>query len=411
MGVRREFNHAPFSAENAYQAYRGLTADDFAGPTDMRLSQLERATRTENFALKQNLNSAFPEQSITVDGRAKTPTSTFGKLREADGVRIGDINDLSGLRVDVDPLNPDFADVYDAQSRVQNRLGDGLNIKQDYIQQPNRWGYTGRVHSTLTSPNGLTHEVQVGTKDISRFIETDLRNSSGQRISLHDATGYKGQIYGVDLPDSMQSRYTELMGNIKQTNALGETVSSTPQLHDDIDQFRHSVEEALPDRITAPEPNLSTRARIGNLAGQSMGVLGMVGGGFQTANGVQTLASGGDRVEGAADVTAGTTGIVSGGALMTGRIALGTTTGGAVAVIDGGRDIYTGIRDGNIERTAVGGVKAGAGTAMLAGVATANPVLIAGGAIAYTGAVVYENRDAIVSGVKAAGGWVKSWFS
>ena len=46
----------------------------------------------------------------------------------------------------------------------------------------------------------------------------------------------------------------------------------------------------------------------------------------------------------------------------------------------------------------------------MAGVATANPVLIAGGAIAYGGAVVYENRDAIYNAGKKAAEWIGSWF-
>ena len=88
----------------------------------------------------------------------------------------------------------------------------------------------------------------------------------------------------------------------------------------------------------------------------------------------------------------------------------GTTTGGVVAVIDGAKDVYLGVRDGNVEKTAVGTVKAGAGAAMIAGVATANPILIAGGAIAYGGAVVYESRDAIASAAKGAWNKVTSWL-
>ncbi|MEL6186349.1 MAG: hypothetical protein AAFU79_17125 [Myxococcota bacterium] len=143
---------------------------------------------------------------------------------------------------------------------------------------------------------------------------------------------------------------------------------------------------------------------------ESFGVLGVVGGGLQAANGVSTLANGGDKVEGVADVGAGTVGVVSGAAMVGGRLALGTSTGGAVAIIDGAKDIYTDIRDGDAEKAVVGGVKSGAGAAMMAGVATANPVLIAGGAIAYGGAVIYENREAIANGAKAAYNWVKSWF-
>ena len=57
-----------------------------------------------------------------------------------------------------------------------------------------------------------------------------------------------------------------------------------------------------------------------------------------------------------------------------------------------------------------GGVKTAAGGAMIAGVATANPVLIAGGAIAYGGAVVYENREAIGNLASSAWNKVTSWF-
>ena len=46
---------------------------------------------------------------------------------------------------------------------------------------------------------------------------------------------------------------------------------------------------------------------------------------------------------------------------------------------------------------------------MIAGVVTVNPVLIAGGAVAYGGAVIYESREAIASGVKSAWNWVTSW--
>ncbi|MET0010247.1 MAG: hypothetical protein ABW109_20500 [Candidatus Thiodiazotropha sp. 6PLUC4] len=49
-------------------------------------------------------------------------------------------------------------------------------------------------------------------------------------------------------------------------------------------------------------------------------------------------------------------------------------------------------------------------TAMIAGIATANPILIAGGAVAYCGAAVYESRDAIASAAKGAWNWTTSWL-
>lgn len=80
---------------------------------------------------------------------------------------------------------------------------------------------------------------------------------------------------------------------------------------------------------------------------------------------------------------------------MMGRVALGTAASGVAATIDGGKDLVVSIRDGNTEKTVLGTIKTGAGAAMMTGVATANPPLIAGGAIDYGGAVVYESREAI----------------
>lgn len=412
MAVRREFNNAPLNPANAFSAYSGLSANDLAGPDDMRLQQLSRSVDSVNSTLQTELAEALPAQA-EVSGRTKTPFSTFGKLREDSPVDsnshtlLGDIKDLSGLRVDIAPANPDFADLYQAQERVKDVLGPDLVLKQDYIQQPNSWGYTGRIHSLLTEPGGLTHEVQVGTPDITRFIDGKLTTSGGDQITLHDVTGYKGDIYGTSVPEPLQDQYSQQLSRITETNRTGQSIADVPSVHDSINRYTEAVEATLPDRLnTPPAPELSTRARIGNNLGRGLGPIDIVTGGFQAANGAQAWSAGEDRVEAAVDVAAGTSSIVSGVAITTGRVALGTTTGGVVATLDGARDIYTGIRDGDVEQTVVGSVKAGAGTAMLAGVATANPVLIAGGAIAYGGAVVYESRAAIASAARSAWGWL-----
>lgn len=410
MAARREFNGVPLRSENSLGAYRGMTADDFAGPTDMRLEQLSRSVRQQNTALRDTLLQGVEGTDIEVSARAKTPFSTFGKLREENVSVLGDIRDLSGARLDVTPTRPDFVDVYEAQSRANHILGDDLTPKRDYIQNPTDRGYTGRVHSTLTEANGLVHEVQVGPRDLSNFIDQPLTTSSGSRISLHDATLYKGQINGVSLSPELQAGYPEQMRNIVDVNRTGQSLSEVPAAQRDVQRYAAAVEEALPDSINRPAPQLSTRALVGNVASRGFGVLGVAGGGMQAYDGINTLRSGGDTVEGLANTGAGTTSIVSAGALLTGRVALGTTTGGVVAVVDGGRDIYTGLRDGNTEQTLVGTVKAGAGTAMIAGVATANPLLIAGGAVAYTGAVVYESREAIGSAASSAWNWATSWL-
>ena len=413
MASRREFNGIPLRTSDAYKAYQNLTADDLAGPDDIRLRQLNKAVSRENATVVRQLTDAADGAGVDakVYGRAKTPFSTFGKLREKPGVTIGNIKDLSGARIDIDPTKADFAEYYKAQDAAQDALGDGLKLKQDYIKKPNPWGYTGRIHSTVKGTAGLTHEIQVGSADLSDFIDGKLKTSGGDKIALHDVTDYKGKIHGVSLPKNLEDQYAPLMKRITEANAAGKKVADVPELQRDIANYRKAVEEALPPKLKKPPaPELSRTARIGNVATKGFGVLGVAGGALQTANGVSTLANGGDKVEGVADIGAGTTGVVSGAAMIGGRLALGTTTGGAVAVIDGAKDIYVGVRDGNVEKAAVGAVKSGAGGAMIAGVATANPVLIVGGAVAYGGAVIYENREAIANGAKAAYNWAKSWF-
>ncbi len=410
MTARREFNGIPLRAENAYQAYSGMSSSSFAGPDDIRLEQLAKAVSNENKSILHQMRSANGVEG-DVYGRGKKPFSIFGKLLESPGSTVSDIKDLSGSRVDIKPMQPNFQEYYRTQNALADSLGDGLKLKKDYIKNPNPWGYTGRIHSTMTEPNGLTHEIQVGSSDLSKFIDHELTTAGGDRIALHDATGYKGQIYGTKVPDHLQNEYTQLMQRITNANGAGQQVADVPELQQDINRFFQSVEESLPDRLNKPPtPELSATSRLGNAAAKGFGVLGVAGGTLQAVNGVKTLADGGDKVEGIADVGAGSTTVASSVALMGGRVALGTTTGGAVAVIDGAKDIYTGIRDGNVEKTAVGSVKTGAGAAMIAGVASANPLLIAGGAVAYGGAVIYENREAIASAAKSAWNWASSWL-
>lgn len=389
MAARREFNGIPLRQENAYQAYRSMSADSFAGPDDIRLGQLKQAARRANVTLVRQLSDAIKADAQTY-GRAKTPFTIFGKLREAPGSTIGQIKGLSGARIDVNPKRPGFEEYYKAQAAAQDALGEGLTLKQDYIKQPNRWGYTGRIHSTMTETSGLTHEIQVGSQDLSEFIDHNLATVAGDHIALHDVTGYKGQLYGVRIPDELQREYTQLMKRITDTNGAGQKVADVPELQRDINRFHRAVEDSLPPRLSqSAAPEFSRTARIGNATAKGFGVLGVAGSALQTVNGVNILATGGDKVEGIADLGAGTTGMISGTALIGGRLALGTTTGRVVATIDGAKDLYTGFRDADVEKTVVGTIKSGAGVAMMYGVATVNPALIAGGAIVYGGAVIY----------------------
>ncbi len=204
MAVRREFNGIPLRAENAYQAYSGMSANSFAGPDDIRLEQLAKTVSNENKAILYQMRNA-DDVVGDVYGRGKKPFSIFGKLLESPGSTVSDIKDLSGSRVDIKPTQPNFQEYYRTQNALADSLGDGMKLKKDYIKNPNPWGYTGRIHSTMTESNGLTHEIQVGSSDLSKFIDHEFTTTGGDRIALHDTTGYKGQIYGTKVPDHLQN--------------------------------------------------------------------------------------------------------------------------------------------------------------------------------------------------------------
>lgn len=94
MAARREFNGVPLRTDDAYQAYKSMTGDSFAGPDDIRLKQLYKAAESKNKFLRDKLEGA-PNIDGDISGRTKTPFSIFGKLREAPGTEIDHIKDLS----------------------------------------------------------------------------------------------------------------------------------------------------------------------------------------------------------------------------------------------------------------------------------------------------------------------------
>lgn len=400
--VRGEMHGAPLKASAAIDAYKGMTAADFAGTDDLRLKQISRVAGHENGAMVQEMKTALARNGITdvdVYGRAKTPQSMFGKLVETDGMTVGQIKDLSGLRIDTHQAGVD--EIQRVRGAVTETFGDALTHKKDYVAHPNppeKGGYAGRVHDLVDGTAVPEHELQVGHKDSSRFIDGKVRNASGEARSLHDLTGFKGELHGVKVPPELQGEYMALMKDISRNNAAGGTLADSPDLAARVAKFRTEVQAQLPAKFAAPpDPKLAGAARLRNAAARGLGVVGVAGGGLQYYNGLEELRAG-KTPEGMADVGGGVTNMAAGGAMIAGRVALGTTLGGAAATGDGLKDIYLGVRDGDVEKGVVGTVKTAAGGAMIAGVATANPVLIAGGAVTYGGAIVYENREAIADG-------------
>ncbi len=144
-----------------------------------------------------------------------------------------------------------------------------------------------------------------------------------------------------------------------------------------------------------------------------MGPLGVIAGGVGAYNGVRDMADG-KIVEGGLDTVAGLA-TAAGGVGSTGTALMGAAAPAALGVLaaggagvaaaaDGVKDVYQGIRDGNVEQGVVGGVKTAGGGMMMAGAATANPLLIGAGALTYGGAMIYENREAIGNAASAVGG-------
>lgn len=79
--------------------------------------------------------------------------------------------------------------------------------------------------------------------------------------------------------------------------------------------------------------------------------------------------------------------------------AAGRALGGIGVIAEGVGDTVEGIKEGDVEKGAVGAVKSVSGGLMMTG----NPVLMGVGAVGYVGALGYENREAIADGAEAVG--------
>jgi len=146
---------------------------------------------------------------------------------------------------------------------------------------------------------------------------------------------------------------------------------------------------------------------------KGLGPAAVVAGSLAIAQGVDKI-NNGQILDGSRDVVGGTGATVSGAATTASAYTSATTVagvslstvagvgGGVVAMADGAGNIIQGFKENNLEKGIVGGVKEAAGAAMMAGAITCNPFLTAGGAAAYTGALLYENRDAIADFGKKA---------
>lgn len=187
-----------------------------------------------------------------------------------------------------------------------------------------------------------------------------------------------------------------------------------------VDSFARTVDKGravvrpLQGGLSALEANRGLSAGL-RAADGVVGPLGIAAGGVGMYNATRDIGEG-KVVEGGLDFINGaattTGGVASTGTALMGAAApaalgaLAAGGAGVAAAADGLKDVYQGVRDGNVEQGVVGGVKTAGGGMMVAGAATANPLLIGAGALTYGGAMVYENREAIGNAVSGAASYV-----
>jgi len=136
-----------------------------------------------------------------------------------------------------------------------------------------------------------------------------------------------------------------------------------------------------------PIGQMGKGARVVNVLGKTLVVAGVVTGPFQIYEGVQEIRDG-KLVEGSGNLAGGSANTSASVAMLSGRMLLGTSLLAAGAGIDGGVDLYKGIKTTNTSRIVIGGVKCAAAGTMAAGLATGQPVIVIVGGAVYVGVVV-----------------------
>jgi len=92
------------------------------------------------------------------------------------------------------------------------------------------------------------HEAQVGSKDLSDFIDKKVKGTS-----LHDAV-YKGKEMGLNVPKELGEEYKGLMGKITEANRNGSNVAQDAALKSNIDDFAAKMEKHIPDKLAKGGP-------------------------------------------------------------------------------------------------------------------------------------------------------------
>jgi hypothetical protein len=141
---------------------------------------------------------------------------------------------------------------------------------------------------------------------------------------------------------------------------------------------------------TKPIGQMGKCVRAINVLGKTLIVAGVVTGPFQIYEGVQEIRDG-KLVEGSGNLAGGSANTSASVVMLGGRMVLGTSLLAAGASIDGGIDLYKGIKTTNTARIVMGGVKCAAAGTMTSGLVTGQPVIVIVGGVIYVGVVVVDN--------------------
>jgi ppGpp synthetase/RelA/SpoT-type nucleotidyltranferase len=224
-----------------------LSAKDIVDERDPRLLAVQRLAKRTNDDVARQVESAIAGiPNVELQHREKKPKSILGKLQETEGMTIEEIKDLSGVRINLQEVNkPGFKQHAEVVEALVAKLGIPRESIKDYNAKPNSWGYTGRVHLFHKDARGVYTEIQVGTQELSDFIEITFKMSDGTRREIHDLTGYKGKLYGLSIPEPLQREYQELIGEIGRNNGAGRNLVDNPELVKRVQKFQRDVQEFI----------------------------------------------------------------------------------------------------------------------------------------------------------------------
>ena len=247
---------APAPGARAVDEVRGLKAKDFTGPEDPRLVKLSAAQTQIARATEARVNAVLEKAGIPerLTAQSKSPKSIYGKLvskaNAGKDYPVENITDLARGRIDV--ASNDLAEVARIDRALRQALGVGENTAEspNFLRQfegdPSK-GYA-RSHIIVKDAAGNAFELQIGTRDISTFIDRPVGTTN-----LHDAL-YKPDAVGIKLPPTLSNEYNSLLSEISRTNAAGRSVASDPVLSARIDAFANNVQNALPPNMRGGTP-------------------------------------------------------------------------------------------------------------------------------------------------------------